>query len=173
MAELADAQDLKSCARYGRAGSNPASATMNIKELAGRTIVKVEDMKWQTLIHLDNGYIVRFPGPTELCTGEELPPLYDREFGDYKICKCGHHYKRHFDPFEEMEPVGCKYCHCDTFEQLELKPEVEEHIERLLIASRTPEDKEAVMDYIEEVTGFDKPAAFHLTLNRPNGRKWW
>jgi len=132
-------------------------------------------MKWQTLLHLDNGYVVRVVrNELELCVGDELPPLYDPEFGNYRICKCGHHYHRHFDSYEDMEPVGCKYCYCETFEQLELKPEVEDHIERLLSAARTPEDKEAVMTYISETTGFDdKAVAFHLTLNRPNGRKWW
>lgn len=38
---------------------------------------------------------------------------YDTEFGDDKICKCGHPYYRHFDTYEDMAPVGCKYCDCD------------------------------------------------------------
>jgi hypothetical protein len=32
------------------------------------------------------------------------------------ICKCGHAYYRHFDTYEDMYPVGCKYCECNNFE---------------------------------------------------------
>ena len=35
---------------------------------------------------------------------------YDSAFGDNKLCKCGHTYYRHFDPYEKMMAVGCKYC---------------------------------------------------------------
>jgi hypothetical protein len=40
---------------------------------------------------------------------------YNAEYGDDKICKCGHSYYRHFDSYEGMAPVGCKYCPCDEF----------------------------------------------------------
>ena len=42
-------------------------------------------------------------------------PLYDSTFGDYKKCICGHNYERHFDSYEDMAPVGCKYCNCMVF----------------------------------------------------------
>ena len=32
-----------------------------------------------------------------------------------KCADCKHHYERHFDSYEDMEPVGCKYCGCRTF----------------------------------------------------------
>jgi hypothetical protein len=35
---------------------------------------------------------------------------YDPKFGDDRLCLCGHPYYRHFDTYEEMAPVGCKYC---------------------------------------------------------------
>lgn len=38
--------------------------------------------------------------------------LYDPEFGDERLCDCGHAYYRHFDTYEDMRPVGCKYCQC-------------------------------------------------------------
>lgn len=44
-----------------------------------------------------------------------IPPLYDPDFGDDKLCVCGHPYSRHFDPYEDMDPVGCKYCQCSVF----------------------------------------------------------
>jgi len=41
---------------------------------------------------------------------------YNPNFGDDRICKCGHSYYRHFDSYENMEAVGCKYCQCFHFE---------------------------------------------------------
>ena len=41
----------------------------------------------------------------------DAPMGYDPKFGDEKLCMCGHPYYRHFDTYEEMSPVGCKYCH--------------------------------------------------------------
>ena len=40
---------------------------------------------------------------------------YDEKYGDDKLCECGHKYFRHFDPFKDMTPVGCKYCECDHY----------------------------------------------------------
>jgi len=42
---------------------------------------------------------------------------YDPEFGDNRICDCGHEYHRHFDSYENMDPVGCKYCQCFEFRE--------------------------------------------------------
>lgn len=40
---------------------------------------------------------------------------YNPNYGDDRICECGHSYYRHFDPYENMEAVGCKYCQCYDF----------------------------------------------------------
>lgn len=40
---------------------------------------------------------------------------YIPDFGDARLCVCGHEYHRHFDSYENMEPCGCKYCSCRTF----------------------------------------------------------
>lgn len=40
---------------------------------------------------------------------------YNPNYGDDRICQCGHPYYRHFDSYEDMEPVGCKYCGCMGF----------------------------------------------------------
>ena len=40
---------------------------------------------------------------------------YNPNYGDDRICQCGHPYYRHFDSYEKMEPVGCKYCGCYDF----------------------------------------------------------
>ena len=43
--------------------------------------------------------------------------IYNPNYGDGRICKCGHQYHRHFDSYENMCPVGCKYCDCFVFMQ--------------------------------------------------------
>jgi hypothetical protein len=42
---------------------------------------------------------------------------YNPKFGDHKVCICGHSYYRHFDTYEEMSAVGCKYCQCYRFKE--------------------------------------------------------
>lgn len=44
---------------------------------------------------------------------------YNPNYGDHKICKCGHPYYRHFDSYEDMRDVGCKYCHCYDFIEIQ------------------------------------------------------
>ena len=40
---------------------------------------------------------------------------YNPNYGDDRMCKCGHPYYRHFDTYADMEACGCKYCRCYTF----------------------------------------------------------
>ena len=42
---------------------------------------------------------------------------YNPKYGNGRICKCGHAYHRHFDSYENMDNVGCKYCGCHNFEE--------------------------------------------------------
>jgi len=44
--------------------------------------------------------------------------LYNPNYGDDRMCKCGHPYYRHFDGYEDNAAVGCKYCECYTFEEV-------------------------------------------------------
>jgi hypothetical protein len=46
---------------------------------------------------------------------------YNPKYGDDRICKCGHSYYRHFDTYEDMYPIGCKYCgsDCESFVEKE------------------------------------------------------
>lgn len=56
---------------------------------------------------------------------EELPYIeetvttvyrrYNPNYGMDRNCVCGHPYYRHFDSYEDMAPVGCKYCDCRDF----------------------------------------------------------
>lgn len=43
--------------------------------------------------------------------------VYNPKYGDERLCTCGHPYYRHFDTYDEMKPVGCKYCQCYWFEE--------------------------------------------------------
>lgn len=43
--------------------------------------------------------------------------VWNPDYPSNEECKCGHVYYRHFDSYEDMEPVGCKYCPCWTFEK--------------------------------------------------------
>lgn len=74
---------------------------------------------------------------------------YNENFGDDKLCKCGHPYDRHFDSYDNMSPVGCKYCYkyedhysykhsCPKFEQMtdEFKNTIKKCINGHLIADR-------------------------------------
>ncbi len=42
---------------------------------------------------------------------------YNPNYGDNRVCVCGHNYYRHFDSYEEMAAVGCKYCEYVAFEE--------------------------------------------------------
>ena len=44
--------------------------------------------------------------------------IYNPEYGDDRICECGHAYYRHFDSWAKMENVGCKYCGCEFKERI-------------------------------------------------------
>jgi len=49
---------------------------------------------------------------------QRINSLYDEDFGDDKLCVCDHPYYRHFDTYDDMEAVGCKYswqCKCSGF----------------------------------------------------------
>lgn len=55
------------------------------------------------------------PYLTETVTEDRMH--YNPGYGDNRICVCGHPYYRHFDPYEDMEAVGCKYCGCHEFRE--------------------------------------------------------
>ena len=47
--------------------------------------------------------------------------MYNPDYTGPQTCKCGHSYDRHFDPYEEWEAVGCKYCECCKFKPSKLE----------------------------------------------------
>lgn len=42
---------------------------------------------------------------------------YNPNYGDDRMCECGHPYYRHFDSYEDMRAAGCKYCGCWEFKE--------------------------------------------------------
>ena len=80
---------------------------------------------------------------------------YNPNYGDDRICQCGHTYYRHFDSYEDMEPVGCKYCQCYDFVQ-ETDDDVL-HIDHLILVLNTQTDnpKEEYLEYIKSHPMFD------------------
>lgn len=44
---------------------------------------------------------------------------YNPNYGDEKMCQCGHAYYRHFDFYEDTQLCGCKYCGCFEFKPLD------------------------------------------------------
>ena len=54
----------------------------------------------------------------------EINRKYNPKYGDDKQCQCGHFYYRHFDSYDKMEDVGCKYCGCCNFQRSLLLREV-------------------------------------------------
>lgn len=47
---------------------------------------------------------------------------YNPAYGDDRICICGHAYYRHFDTYDGMSNIGCKYCFCTEFREADLSP---------------------------------------------------
>ncbi len=62
---------------------------------------------------------------------------YNPNYGDDRICKCGHPYYRHFDTYEHMDNVGCKYCDCMKFEETTVVPHTCPYREDLYGDNRT------------------------------------
>lgn len=82
-----------------------------------------KEMRRLCHIYETNAFPLSGPYLIEFKVEEERK--YNREYGDDKVCRCGHPYYRHFDTYEDMDPVGCKYCGCDEF-----KPEPSEMVKK-------------------------------------------
>ena len=53
--------------------------------------------------HRDMSYV-------PLSEEDQIAEQYDENYGDNRTCECGHPYYRHFDTYDHMSAIGCKYC---------------------------------------------------------------
>jgi hypothetical protein len=43
--------------------------------------------------------------------------VWDENHDQDAMCTCNHIYHRHFDGYDDMRAVGCKYCECWVFNE--------------------------------------------------------
>ena len=96
----------------------------DIMSLLGRTIKEVWTRDRQFFLEFEDGEQVCFGmvirdsyAPEEVGIIVNSKDSYDEKFGDDRVCSCGHSYYRHFDSYDRMYPIGCKYCRCRTFKE--------------------------------------------------------
>lgn len=80
----------------------------NIEELKKEIESKIEHLNAVLSVRTD------FPYHIQYCL--RMSRNYNPAFNG-KMCKCGHLYERHFDPYEDNYAAGCKYCGCMNFEE--------------------------------------------------------
>ncbi len=44
-----------------------------------------------------------------------IEKVWNPKYNEDARCTCGHIYYRHFDTYDNMKNIGCKYCCCDEF----------------------------------------------------------
>jgi hypothetical protein len=91
---------------------------MNIKTVAKKWLIEHEHYEDESTFQSDLDSLcdaIRNILSYEGLVCDSETDEYDPKFGDEKVCECEHTYYRHFDPYEQMDPVGCKYCQCDEF----------------------------------------------------------
>lgn len=76
---------------------------------------------------------------------------YNPNYGDDRICVCGHPYYRHFDTYENMLACGCKYCQCFEFiEELNNTSTFETDDVMIIKVIRENEPQELWIAYFDE-----------------------
>lgn len=88
----------------------------NVLKSQGYTITNEKDnsIDFKDLLYAYHLKLEQYP------IDEDSPYIngkYNPNYGDNRLCECGHSYVRHFDPYEDMEPCGCKYCSCYRFKE--------------------------------------------------------
>jgi hypothetical protein len=79
-----------------------------------RDTCKNKHEDWQAeFLEAEKAVLDAMKAPSE----KDCSLFYDPEFGDDRICECDHSYYRHFDSYDNMRPVGCKYCQCYKFKE--------------------------------------------------------
>lgn len=80
----------------------------------------------EIILSIDQAKILRYaleghedPEIIKILNGltDEIERSWNPNRDQQEKCTCSHSYERHFDSYEDMYPIGCKYCECDTFER--------------------------------------------------------
>jgi hypothetical protein len=72
----------------------------NINDLLGPSNIEDEGREDEQKPYLEETYIRK---------------LWNPRYNQDASCVCGHRYERHFDGYEDMKAVGCKFCECREF----------------------------------------------------------
>lgn len=110
--------ECKRCERNSNSGEmipcprGSCDATIVGKKITFSVIIPIEISEEEPYDVIEPTYIVKY----ELDEIREYNPAY----GNNRICKCGHTYYRHFDSYEQMDAIGCKYCGCYDFVEAEI-----------------------------------------------------
>ncbi len=81
----------------------------------------IEMIVWQLRQMYDEAVIERDTLKAQVAAlTEAQAPKWSAEHDQDELCACGHRYERHFDTYENMLAVGCKYCECATFQRAAL-----------------------------------------------------
>ena len=111
----------------------------------------------------------------ELVSREDAPYLeyryegiikkYNPNYGDTRMCVCGHTYARHFDSFEDMEPVGCKYCGCTNLVELVVENN------NLSLDDKIKKANENITELVEQLVDNTKASMRGLCVSRDGCNK--
>ena len=67
------------------------------------------------MIRRIGGVIINYEKPYIEEEVKHTVKKYNPKYGDDRMCRCGHTYYRHFDTYDNMKPIGCKFCGCHEF----------------------------------------------------------
>ncbi len=75
---------------------------------------------WTDVYTLSDVIIPTDDQPHLTKTSVKTKIFYNPNYGDNRLCECGHPYHRHFDSYEDNDACGCKYkhtCKCKGFKE--------------------------------------------------------
>lgn len=86
----------------------------DLKDIKGEHDYQVYPNLSEAILGLATDAVKDWKETGHRCHRPDFDLAYDGKL-DEKECICGHQYHRHFDSYDDMRPVGCKYCMCGFF----------------------------------------------------------
>lgn len=83
------------------------------KDIKSTILKDLDGIDFIELVENSSSQKINSPYLTSIIIHKEYK--YNPQYGDDKICECGDTYYRHFDSYENMSAIGCKYCSCNEF----------------------------------------------------------